>query len=113
MIDLPVMRRPRTTPTKVYIRFGRWSTRSTNYSTFEDEIGVSVYPAVMQDGIVSLDAQDYDVPVKCIQGRLAFPVTGSEVGRGSDGEPVLRGVKALAYAIDWLSMPVGINEHWS
>ena len=114
MIDLPRMVIPRRIPARVYIRFGLWSARSTNYSTKEDEQGVSVYPAILnEDGTISAVLDDFDVPVKCIQGRLAFPVTGVEICKGSDGEPVLRRVKALAYAIDRMSMPVGLNEDWA
>lgn len=110
MIELPKMRWPRQLPLKVYIRFGRWSTYSHNWSTWDRERGVSVYPAILSKSIVSLDASEFDIHVPAIQGRLVFAVTGVEVGVGSDGEPLLRGVRALPFAIDYMSMPCGIER---
>ena len=91
---------PRKTPDKVYIRYGLWSARepSTNWSTHEDEDGLSVYPAILDaSGAVHIAPSTDVCPL--VEGRLAFPVTGREVGKGSDDEPVLRGVKMLPYPL--------------
>lgn len=104
MLDLPLMKTPRKAPEKVYLRFGLWSARSRNYATGMLEEGVSVYPAKLIAGVVCLDVdlsmlEIMDECKRYLAGRLVFPVTGEEVAKGSDGEPVLRKVKPLAYAI--------------
>lgn len=102
---------PVQAPERVYVRFGKWSrtySQSCNHSTGERESGLSVYRAMLAPGnIVVLD----DVVCESLagQGRLVFPVTGREVGIGSDGEPLLRGVKLLAYAIDFASVPEAVK----
>jgi hypothetical protein len=115
MIELPKMPRPRKQPANVFIRFGRWSARSQNHHTGEDEIGVSVCPARMNDdGTVSLLLADCD-PIWWEQmngqGRLTFPVTGTVIGYGSDDEPLLRQVRALPYAVDFGSIPWQAKNH--
>lgn len=104
MIQLPVMRRPRRQPQQVFIRFGLWSARSKNWYSGHEELGVSVYPAKLVNGYVEPDYDEMEISIQVI-GRLAFPVTGKIVSRGSDGEPVLRKLKALPYAIAHDSMP--------
>lgn len=105
--DLQI-RQPRKPPKKVYIRFGKFSKRdrSINFATGEYERGLSVYNARLEtDGSVSLIVNDENLvwtAEDCadrLEGRLAFVVTGKEVGRGSDSEPLLRGVRLLPYAI--------------
>lgn len=77
----------------VYVRYGFWSRKSTNYHTRQDEKGVSVYRGVVTDGVLQLlDGEEVSSQLDD-QGRLCFPVTGREVDIGSDGEPVLNGVK--------------------
>ena len=101
MIDWPIHRMPRTAPRAVYIRLGRWGHKSRNHATGQMELGVSVYPArILEENIVELDDRCFEIPVDLVRGRVAFVVTGEEVGTGSDGEPVLRKVKAINYAID-------------
>jgi hypothetical protein len=81
---------------KVYIRYGHWDNRnlSLNHGTGEKENGVSVYRAVVKNGVV---CPDDDISREQLhgQGRFVFAVTGDEVGIGSDGEPVLRRVKPV------------------
>ena len=96
------MIRPRK-PVPVYIRYGLFSNRerSSNHSTGEAERGISVYPAVLTDDCAVKLTDGWETcPSLEGQGRLCFAVTGREVGVGSDGEPVLRGVRLLPYAID-------------
>lgn len=109
-MKLPIHHHPRKQPEVVFIRFGRWSARSLNHSTGEYEAGVSVYPATLQDGVARLQGEDFDIPISGIYGRLTFIVTGTVVGIGSDGEPVLRRLTALPYAIDPESLPCGYRE---
>ncbi|HET9280356.1 MAG TPA: hypothetical protein VFR24_00140 [Candidatus Angelobacter sp.] len=108
MIELPKPIRPRIAPSEVYIRFGRWSGRSKNFATGEYEKGVSVYPARLIDGIVYL-SDEMEV-CRAVIGRLAFSVTGRLIGSGSDGEPVLKQVKALPYPIAQGSMPCFLSN---
>lgn len=90
---------PRKTPNKVYLRFGRWSTRSKNHATGDLERGVSVYPARLIDGrTVELDT-DIDIPWHLVKDRLVFPVMGKFICYGSDGEPVIRKLRMLPYAV--------------
>ena len=85
---------------KVYIRYGFWDNRllSRNHRTRERESGVSVYRAIVKGGVVY---PNDDIAREQLhgQGRLVFAVTGDEVGVGSDGEPVLRRVKALSLSL--------------
>ena len=109
----------RKPPEKVFIRFGRWSRRprSMNFYTGELEKGLSVYNARLEpDGTVSLIGDDWSLTlsswdcVGALAGRLAFAVTGKVVGQGSDGEPVLTGVKLLRNPIQFESVPKEIKE---
>ncbi len=78
-----------------------------NWTTGEYERGTSVYPAkFVADGVVGLDFEDdemrrWDIDHEAMEGRLWWPVTGKEVCRGSDGEPVLQpsSVTARPFAI--------------
>ena len=100
-MKLPALRRVRHEPKHIFIRFGLWSSRSKNFCTGETELGVSVYPARLVKGVAQLcwfSADEYDWHHAL--ERLAFVVTGRIVGEGSDGEPLLRNIKALSYAID-------------
>ena len=90
---------------KVYVRYGFWDNRtlSRNHRTKEREVGVSVYRATVKNRIVYPD-DDIAYDKLHGQGRLVFVVTGDEVGLGSDGEPVLRRVKALSglsLSLEW------------
>jgi hypothetical protein len=77
----------------VYVRYGLWSRKSTNYHTFQDEQGVSAYRGIILEGVLQLLDEEEVSPELEGQGRLCFPVTGREIGIGSDGEPLLKGVK--------------------
>lgn len=93
---------PRERPERIYLRYGlfKWMRRSHNYVTGEPEVGISVYRArYLDDGSVTLAENEEPCDSLNGQGRLCFVVTGHEVGTGSDGEPVLAGVKLLGYAI--------------
>lgn len=81
----------------VFVRYGRWDgrARSSNHCTGERELGVSVYRGRLVDGAVELDDCIDLYYFAELSGRIAFPVTGDEVGTGSDGEPVLRRVRLL------------------
>lgn len=95
--------RPRWTPKRVFIRFGMWTTNSPvsyNHASGTKEMGLSVYPATILNDIVSLDESEIPAEEPDLPNRYAFPVTGRVVGYGSDGEPVLRGVKVLPYALN-------------
>jgi len=105
-------------PVSVYLRFGKWGSRprSINFHTGETERGLSVYRAEMvSDGVVRLaeddnlvwDVHDY---AEMLEGRLVFAVTGKEVGKGSDGEPLITTVKLLPYAIEYESFPKAFRK---
>lgn len=107
---------PKHMPEQVFIRFGKWARnmRSINHVTGERERGLSVYNARIEpDGTISLIADDYSMKAgvtaeacaSSLSGRLCFVVTGKVVGQGSDGEPVLTGVRLLPYAIRPQSIP--------
>ncbi|MDE2104612.1 MAG: hypothetical protein KGL39_45675 [Patescibacteria group bacterium] len=94
-------------PVPVFIRYGMFSNRerSWNHSTGEAERGLSVYPARFVDGAIELadEARECGCDEKRTQdvlsGRYCFPVTGKVVGVGSDGEPLLVGVRMLPFAV--------------
>lgn len=107
---IPIVR-PRK-PVPVFIRFGKWSrrSRSINFALGHSEVGVSVYPAKLVDGMVEPDYSEMDICI-LVEGRCAFPVTGIVVGRGSDGEPVLRNLRILTYPIRFMAMPEFVVAH--
>ncbi len=78
-----------------------------NWTTGEYERGTSVYPGKFNDrGMIELDWDDpdmdrWDVDSELLDGKLWWPVTGKEICRGSDGEPVLQcsSVVARPYAL--------------
>jgi hypothetical protein len=92
---------PKRRPEPVFVRFGVWDTRanaSLNWHTLSGEAGLSVYRGVLSDDlIVSVDGREDVSPL--VAGRFAFAVTGRVVGVGSDGEPLLKGVRVLPYAL--------------
>lgn len=108
MSEWPKMSFPKTPPEAVFLRFGRWSTRSHNHMSGTKEAGVSVYRAKLVDGVVVLDdvisSQLYG------EGRCIFPVTGRVVGYGSEDEPLLRAIKFLSYAVDVESIPSEVKK---
>ncbi len=102
----------------VYLRFGKWGRRprSINFSTGKIEKGLSVYRAeVSAPGVARLaddiglilDAHDC---ADALNGRLVFAVTGRETAIGSDGEPVIVGVKLLPYAIEYATLPAAYKN---
>jgi hypothetical protein len=113
------MKWPRKIPSKVYVRFGLFSKglRSFNHSKRKRERGLSVYNArIEEDGTVSLSVDDSTLklnPLKCaaqLRGRLVWVVTGREVDKGSDGEPLLVRVRILPYRIRHDSIPAEIKS---
>jgi len=93
---------PREPPEQVFVRFGMWDTgsnRSYNWHPLSAEGGLSVYRGVLGDDLVVGVAEGEDVS-PLVAGRFAFAVTGRVVGEGSDGEPLLKGVRVLPYALD-------------
>lgn len=99
-IRLVNCRRP---PKRIYLRFGYWSSNepSMNFHTGCYERGTSVYPAIANDGVVTID-WDHDMWDRCnpdmsaLHGRFVWPVTGYEICKGHDGEPVLRSSSVVA-----------------
>lgn len=86
----------------LYVRFGQppKSGRSKNYVTGRYEAGVSAYRAEIDraDAVIRF-APDAVLPGTLIgyAGRKpAYLLIGEEVGRGSDGEPLLRRVRVVA-----------------
>jgi len=101
--EIPAVKYDGTMP--VWIRFGRWSSRSKNHLTGAKEKGVSVYRAEMAGNSVCVKTEEVS-PMLINQGRLVYPVTGQFCGTGSDGEPLLRRVRfVLGVAIDLASIP--------
>lgn len=89
----------------VYIRFGDIpeNERSFNHTDNCHEDGVSVYAAEVAAVPAESDAPGMFVPVGqklqqiiMLAQRDTYLVTGDEVGRGVDGEPVLRDVEIVA-----------------
>lgn len=82
----------------IFLRFGLWPSneKSQNFLTFHYEEGVSCYPArIDKYGCATID-KTYpfnDDMYKAIRGRKVYPVLGVVVGKGSDGEPLVRNVK--------------------
>jgi hypothetical protein len=83
------------TGSPVYVRMGHppRTGRSRNQDNGACESGVSVYPAFRCGDLILIDARMLDVESTC---RIAFShapsflAQGTVVGRGSDGEPVMR-----------------------
>lgn len=89
----------------VYIRFGDIPEGERSYNHTDEcyEDGVSVYAAEIESVPAESGAAGMFVPVgsKTLQilmlaQRDTYLVTGDEVGRGVDGEPVLRDVEIVA-----------------
>lgn len=105
-MDLPEIRSLRKTPDRIYIRAGLWSKTepSMNWYRGEYERGTSVYPAKMlEHGSACLDFDD-DYMVwhdysEGLRDRLLWVVTGHEICKGTDGEPVLRCSSVVARPI--------------
>ena len=112
-MNLPKLVQLRKTATRLYIRAGMWSTgeRSMNWTTGKYERGTSVYPAKLaDDGGLELDWDDrwmywHDYS-EGLKGRLFWAGTGTEICRGTDGEPVLRCSSVVARQI-----PISISVH--
>jgi hypothetical protein len=83
------------TGTPVHVRFGyaRPGTASTNHRDGSSEAGLSVYAGWrMPDGQIVLDLRGVDTTSFLFGGftsRPAYLATGTETGRGADGEPLL------------------------
>jgi hypothetical protein len=94
---------------RIYLRFGAWpkEERSANYVNDENEWGVSVYPARYnaEQGCWEYDTADsayhiaYGGMAQILWRRPVYLVTGDEVGRGQDGEPLLRNVRIVGYCV--------------
>lgn len=97
-----IMRRGDAPRKRFYLRYGDLPSggRSVNHATGKKEAGVSVYAAKWEpvsgrwrlDGNAELGAALFSAA----QGRPVYLVSGEEVGRGSDGEPVLKKAKIVA-----------------
>ena len=79
---------------KTYIRFGDIpKENSFDYARWEKEVGVSVYEAIKgKDGKFIL--MDQNVNINTLDSllnseRIAYEVSGTPIGEGADGEPVL------------------------
>jgi UDP:flavonoid glycosyltransferase YjiC (YdhE family) len=79
----------------LFIRYGLWGKYSHNFSTGIREKGVSVYKAIYNQPTNTIQVNDETCHTLNGQQRLCFPVTGKVIGMGSDGEPVLSGVKMV------------------
>lgn len=91
-------------PEALYIRWGTppRSGRSRNYATGELEGGISVYAAEWNPGTDCIEfAEDGALGGTglgyVLSGRTdVYLLTGDEIGRGSDGEPLLTDVRVLS-----------------
>ena len=87
---------------EAYIRFGRLpkNGKSKNYATGEYEAGVSCYSAEWDiiDGCYRRGAEGLDgaAITYLIKGADIYLVTGREIGKGSDGEPIIEDAKIVA-----------------
>lgn len=100
---------PRQRKQKIYLRFGSWpeDERSRNFAISGKERGVSVYPArydtVSESWVYDLSDGDYAPYTMSLAHALwrrpVYLVTGEEVGRGQDGEPLLRQVRIVGYGV--------------
>lgn len=86
---------------RVFLRFGDLpaSGRSENFDTGELEAGVSVWAAEWdadeQHVVVYVADQPAAASLGHLSDRPAYLVTGTVVGRGSDGEPLLSDATAV------------------
>lgn len=101
-LDLDAL--PVTPDDDVYIRFGDIpdNEHSTNHIDNTREQGVSVYAASLESVPPDTDAPGRFVPhgpkllqVILLLNRHAYLVTGDEVGRGTDGEPLLKNIDVI------------------
>lgn len=76
-----------------YLRFGDIPSKSHDYHSGRDEVGVSVYEAVERDGRIGVILPTLNecacVSLSGVVRRPAYWVTGTVIGHGSDGEPLL------------------------
>lgn len=88
----------RSTGKHCYIRYGKLPTGgySRNHRDGTLEKGVSTYSAYEMNGTLYVDMAGVDgISAAFIMGRTdIYIVSGTEVGRGSDGEPILSNAKA-------------------
>ena len=91
-----------------YIRLGAGpSGNSRNHRDGTAECGVSVYRAIWAEDGVTVDLTESRDPVSAVMilasARQWYAVDGDEVGRGSDGEPLLdrHSVKARKVSPDF------------
>ena len=88
----------------IFVRFGEIprTGRSKNYSTGQEEAGVSVYEAIERDGRIQIivPSMTYGVHVtlSAFVGEQAHIVEGEVIGYGSDGEPLLRDCRVVGEA---------------
>ena len=86
---------------QTYLRFGKFPVgrKSYNYKENVYEKGVSVFKAWKIPGSIArfyLDLRECDSYVWGFLDREMNEVAGKEVGKGTDGEPVLKGAKYVA-----------------
>ena len=85
----------------IYVRFGEipanW--KSKNYLTGEYEKGISVYEALERDNNISIILPSLTgsacVTLSGVLDRPMYEVTGEYVGKGSDGELLLKNCKIV------------------
>ena len=83
---------------KFYVRFGDLPKdgKSTNHLTGKKEKGVSVIEAKQNLFTGEIELVPYGSPTfMWVQNRPMYEVTGEYVGKGSDGEPLLKNAKIL------------------
>ena len=90
----------RTSGTHCYVRFGGLPADgiSRNHRDGTAERGVSAYDAYEFQGRIYVDMADVDgiSAAFIVERKARYIISGREVGRGSDGEPVLAEAKAKA-----------------
>jgi len=94
-----------TTTTSKWVRIGAVPTgNSRNHRDGASEIGVSVYPAIWDETGLTIDLSDCTDLVSAVMiiwaDKPMYAVDGVEVGKGSDGEPVLDHATVTATKID-------------
>lgn len=97
------------TEQQIYIRFGAWSEKEQSYHHWlkQPERGVSVYQAAYDPKAKAyhmvrdpqLHGEVTVIGLVVYTRRPVYIVTGDEVGRGSDGEPLLRNLRIIDYAV--------------
>jgi len=97
---------------KVYLRAGFLpeNGKSFNYLTKESENGVSVFD--LENGLPILNTLQLVDDFSGRYGKPYFFVTGEEIGKGFDGEPVLNNVEIISLAdLDVTSITLNVLDN--